>query len=377
MNRQARPSPSRFDGAESKRSTREATSAEHAVSQRHRINGRDEGEERAVAYSGQHELKLPLHAPSEPPPCDRTIAYDREELSRLLEATEGIPAIPSSFPTKAPPPTLNTAETIRPPSSMKAYAQKAPDPEATLNPLAHAAPLGNEEPTRAYDRARLSDPLDDAADHPSRRSNPNAPTRPAPGIRNATAELELGRIPPLRNAMSLAMSIEAPRIEELDAPATQPAGFAPKVKPRPTITPILAISGLIGLFAAGTVLPVPSLFALRNKLVSSTTSAFAAVRGETDPQTSSHPAGQLVELNLSILPPQATVYLDGRTISNPLRIAYPADSKKHELRAEAPGHESRRLQLTFERDIQVELSLTQLPASKVSPEAATESSSLP
>ncbi|MGC4063426.1 MAG: hypothetical protein QM784_01980 [Polyangiaceae bacterium] len=420
MNGQAKPNPSRLSDVEVGHASRETTSSEHAVSQRHRVNRRSDDAARhqsianrtertlrdedwdptnlgqaaslestestygyapssrgAIAHSGEHELRLPLRAQSEPPPCDRTLAYDRAELSRLLEATERSSVDASAVPENATTRLANTAETVRPPTSVRRG-----EPTATASRASREAPSpmlarDNEEPTRAYQRDRLSAPHDEIADHPSRRSDPNTPTRPAPGIRAGSPELELSRIPRLRDAMTLAISVDEPQISEIDAPATQPAGTLPPTRTRSRFAPILVLSGLVGLFAAGTALPAPTLQAFKTTVARAVTMATSTARGHVGASTTVASSERLVEIDLSILPLDAKVTLDGRPISNPLRIAYPFSNKKHELRAEAPQHESRILQLTFERDIQIELSLPPLAASKVSPNPTAKSTPLP
>jgi hypothetical protein len=93
-----------------------------------------------------------------------------------------------------------------------------------------------------------------------------------------------------------------------------------------------------------------SLSALRHALHGAELGAFGV-------RASNPPVLRLIELSITVDPPHAQVFLDGRVASNPLRVAYPADDSQHELRAEAPGHQSRTKVIKFERDITVVLAL--------------------
>jgi hypothetical protein len=177
--------------------------------------------------------------------------------------------------------------------------------------------------------------------------------------------------------MALAIPVEEPRLSEVDAPVTQPAGTVPRARTMSRVTPALALFGLIGLFVAGATLPVPALVTLRTKIAERATTATSTLRERLGAPTIVTQSERLVELDLSISPPDAKVTLDGHPISNPLRIAYPYSNRKHELRAEAPQHESRTLQLTFERDVQVELSLPRLAATTVPTNPTAGSTPLP
>lgn len=86
------------------------------------------------------------------------------------------------------------------------------------------------------------------------------------------------------------------------------------------------------------------------------------------PATTPHRAAQAapVQLSIAVSPPQATLHLDGKPISNPSEIQRPTDERSHELRAEAPGHRTAVRSIRLERDLTIVLELAPLPSEVVS-----------
>lgn len=76
-----------------------------------------------------------------------------------------------------------------------------------------------------------------------------------------------------------------------------------------------------------------------------------------------------VNLSISVEPPEARLFLDGRPVANPLTVTLPRDRRAHELRAEAFGFRPLSRPLIFDRDLWVMLSLQeQTPEPATSPE---------
>jgi hypothetical protein len=65
------------------------------------------------------------------------------------------------------------------------------------------------------------------------------------------------------------------------------------------------------------------------------------------------PTPRLVDIQILADSPGAKLYLDGREISNPLKVAYPADDILHEIRVEVSGREPRIHRAKLDRDMSV------------------------
>jgi tRNA A-37 threonylcarbamoyl transferase component Bud32 len=71
-----------------------------------------------------------------------------------------------------------------------------------------------------------------------------------------------------------------------------------------------------------------------------------------------------IETRFAVRPSTAALFLDGRPLpANPYTGTEPADKGKHRLRAEAAGHVPLEIEVTFESDVRLELSLDPLPPS--------------
>jgi hypothetical protein len=86
--------------------------------------------------------------------------------------------------------------------------------------------------------------------------------------------------------------------------------------------------------------------------------------------TAASPAGvtNQISLSISVSPADAKLTLDGVSVPNPLVMQRQIDKVAHELVAEAPGYQSLKRTIHFERDLTVMLGLAALPAAP-SPEA--------
>ncbi|MCU0683713.1 MAG: protein kinase [Polyangiaceae bacterium] len=87
----------------------------------------------------------------------------------------------------------------------------------------------------------------------------------------------------------------------------------------------------------------------------------AASQSAAPPAPEPEAVPENVELRVSTSPVDARVYLDGRPLGDsPLRLTLPRGGE-HELRLEAPGHQTLSRRLSFERDVMVEFMLTPAP----------------
>ncbi|MGC4067692.1 MAG: hypothetical protein QM784_24190 [Polyangiaceae bacterium] len=109
-----------------------------------------------------------------------------------------------------------------------------------------------------------------------------------------------------------------------------------------------------------------------------------STRGGSTPASPSGVVSR-ISLSISVSPADAKLTLDGVSVPNPLVIQRPVDKVAHELVADAPGYQSLKRTIHFERDLTVMLGLAALPAPpppeatnpevKVSEEAAADAKS--
>lgn len=69
-----------------------------------------------------------------------------------------------------------------------------------------------------------------------------------------------------------------------------------------------------------------------------------------------------VEISISVSPSEASLTIDGTSVPNPYTIQRMPDKREHALVARAPGHDTLRRSLRFERDLTVVLTLAPSPA---------------
>jgi hypothetical protein len=74
------------------------------------------------------------------------------------------------------------------------------------------------------------------------------------------------------------------------------------------------------------------------------------------------PAPRKVQLDVTIIPDDAALYLDGRRLSSaPVSESLVADTREHELRAEAEGFETLTERIRLDSDLKLKLTLKASP----------------
>ena len=214
-------------------------------------------------------------------------------------------------------------------------------------------------------------------------------------------------LPELPHAPEQAAVLETSRSadsipEPSNGPSTTPVGAQPGLSHDTNVTPppehktddmprvplpakrwkvwaAAAAAGAIGIFAwalgAGPRSPEPAVNTFAAVAAEDSARAPAALVNKLDHEpaaTAPHEAApaqpaNAANANKTLLavhtsPEQAEVYLDGaRLTGTPSRLELPRDGSKHVLEVKAPGYRPRKIDLSFDRDWDLEVSLVELP----------------
>jgi hypothetical protein len=285
------------------------------------------------------------------PPSGSTRAYNQAELAKLLNAAD---CLPSSLPpapgdldetnrldTAAP----NDCEQV---SAMASWPQPVDSLFPQLRDMAH-----NEEATTAYLKLSPQGLLDETVSLEDGR-----------GFAAATLSERAVEVSPTASAEELAMptSISASQIESALAELRRQRRARRRLKrlqtrARRRVGWLIRASVMLSCVGLSAVIWVASPLGAHSRARASLHQSVVRLGAWLGPQNASAGAG-LVQLDISADPPFAQIRLDGQAASNPVKLAYPADTRTHELSASAPGYRTRTLRVPFDRGVTVVLGLS-------------------
>jgi hypothetical protein len=269
-----------------------------------------------------------VKAPPELPQRDRTRAYDQQELSRLLvDTTDG--AHSRGF-------SVHEAETMCPTA-----ATRQPPVRGAANAISRHVRL---------------------------------PAAPAVSTRCSAADVEQ-RAPSTGSPLpvpSLVTTVESSPCEQARPRLVrpEPEGDAARHRDSRSFFLSLGMATLAGLALLVTVTNVrqrhstPSISASAREFLRPSERTAPASDGQTivAPSAASL-APLLIDIDIVVEPAHALLFLDGRTASNPLQVAYPADDATHELHAEAPNYRPITRSIKLKHSLRMILALERLSPS--------------
>lgn len=298
-----------------------------------------------------------FHGFQSEPPGGSTRAYDRSELERLLKASDngppGLSAAANSAEALADTAIMEGGSTqTLPPAPPAALLQTPPQSNQGASPEA-------DEPTTAYIRPSVNGLLETTLSLGERQhwgtpgSEPEVRSGSSTTVGFAGADV---RFRPLAGIGADAAEVTGPAIA------------------RRSLLPLQAhqsrwtrlIWGFAALLCCLAAIAVWTQSARRSPESASLRGSWDRLTASKQPRAASE-ATRLIQLEVSVDPPQAKLYLDKREASNPLKISYPADGEMHEFSATAPGFQSRSYRIKFDRDVSVFFGL--MPTVTPQPEA--------